>query len=413
MRVAIVGGGAAGMTTAHLLDRVHDVTLFEKEPILGGNIRTLNKNIPCNSLDRRITLDNGVIEFQRDYFPDFHKLMADLQVQLIETPISSELFLADGRYYKSTGAIRYGCKTKWEQIFETLKQTPIMFSYLCFLARISIASQSSFHHRPVSDYLGNNISAKWLKMLLMYAYSMPYNTINNFPAEIAMPLLSHSGIFTNWDRIDGGVYTYIEKILSRFRGKIHCDANIIGITRDSSGVQINLANGGLQHFDKLVFATTPDQVLRLLKDPSENEIKRFQPWKMNVIDTVIHTDTSIYKHFGVSYFCEFDLFQKKEGRDSGYNAYLDRLCGVDPKLDIHFSLAYNLEQQIDPQKIIDRQHHATPAYNVDAIRYRQEVLETNGENNTYHAGAYLFDGLHEGAVTSGFVVSDLLGGLRL
>ncbi|NOQ13281.1 MAG: FAD-dependent oxidoreductase, partial [Methyloprofundus sp.] len=77
MRVAIIGGGAAGMTAAYLLDKAHDVSVFEKESILGGNIRTLNKNIPCDSLNQRITLDNGVIEFQRDYFPNFHKLMRD------------------------------------------------------------------------------------------------------------------------------------------------------------------------------------------------------------------------------------------------------------------------------------------------------------------------------------------------
>jgi len=82
MRIAIVGGGAAGMTAAHLLDKVHDVTLFEKQPVLGGNIRTLNKNIPCDSLGHQITLDNGVVEFQRDYFPNFHKLMHHLQVEL-------------------------------------------------------------------------------------------------------------------------------------------------------------------------------------------------------------------------------------------------------------------------------------------------------------------------------------------
>ena len=413
MKIAIVGGGAAGMTAAYLLDKVHDVTVFEKEPVLGGNIRTLNKNVTCDSLDRRMTLDNGVIEFQSDYFPNFHKLMHALHVQLEEVPVSSELFLANGDYYKSTGAIRYGCKTKWEQVVEILKQTPVIFSYFCFLVRMTFASQNSFRDRPVSDYLGNNISARWLKMLLMYAYSMPYQMIDDFPAEIGMPLLDRSGMFTRWDRIVGGVYTYIEKILANFCGTIHCNANIIGVTRVPAGAYIKLANGEQQHFDKIVFATTPAQVLSLLKDPTENEIKRFQAWKENVIDTMIHTDTSIYKHFGVTYFCEFDLFQNKDKEGYGYNAYLDRLCGIDSKSDTHFSLAYNLEQQIAPEKVIDVQHHTTPTYNVDAICYRQDILDTNGENNTYHAGAYLFDGLHEGAVTSGFVVSDLLGGLRL
>jgi len=413
MNIAIIGGGAAGMTTAHLLNKVHNITLFEKNAVLGGNIRTLNKNVRCNTLDPSITLDNGVIEFERDYFPNFHKLMCHLNVQLEEVPLTSEIFLADGRHYKSAGAILYGCRTRREQIIESLRLTPIVYSYLCFLVRMAFTSQSSFRHRPVSDFIGNSISAKWLKMLLMYAYSMPYKMINNFPAEIGLPLLNHSGMFTKWDRIIGGVYTYIEKILLQFSGSIYCDTNIIGITRDSTSVQVKLANGDKHQFDKIIFATTPDQVLALLEDPSEEEINRFKAWKVNVIETVIHTDTSIYKHFGASYFSEFDVFQNKDSGDCGYNAYLDRLCGINTETDTHFSLAYNLEQHINPKKIIDIQHHCSPTYTVDAIRYRQEVLKTNGQKNTYHAGAYLFEGLHEGAVTSGFVISEQLGGLQL
>ena len=43
------------------------------------------------------------------------------------------------------------------------------------------------------------------------------------------------------------------------------------------------------------------------------------------------------------------------------------------------------------------------------VRYRDEVVATNGENNTYHAGAYLGDGLHEGAIASAFRVAQLIG----
>ena len=45
MKIAIIGGGAAGMATAHYLDKQCDVTVFEKQPMLGGNIRTLNKQL--------------------------------------------------------------------------------------------------------------------------------------------------------------------------------------------------------------------------------------------------------------------------------------------------------------------------------------------------------------------------------
>ena len=41
MRIAIIGGGVAGLTTAHLLDPHHAVTLFERAPIL-GRIRSIS-----------------------------------------------------------------------------------------------------------------------------------------------------------------------------------------------------------------------------------------------------------------------------------------------------------------------------------------------------------------------------------
>ena len=82
MKVAIIGGGAAGMSCAYLLDKKHEVSVFEKQPMLGGNIRTLNKNVSVENgkLEKGLFIDNGVIEFDRGNFDNFHKLMKDLKV---------------------------------------------------------------------------------------------------------------------------------------------------------------------------------------------------------------------------------------------------------------------------------------------------------------------------------------------
>jgi len=86
------------------LDGVHDVTVFEKQPILGGNIRTLNKNVTDVDLAPHLTIDNGVIEFQRDHFVNFHKLMKKLGVgtEMINGG-SSSIYLANGRYILGPG----------------------------------------------------------------------------------------------------------------------------------------------------------------------------------------------------------------------------------------------------------------------------------------------------------------------
>ena len=43
-----------------------------------------------------------------------------------------------------------------------------------------------------------------------------------------------------------------------------------------------------------------------------------------------------------------------------------------------------------------------------AFHHRQEIITTNGELNTYHVGAYLGDGLHEGAITSAIWVAEAI-----
>lgn len=409
MKIAIIGGGAAGMTTAYLLNKQHEITIFEKQSILGGNIRTLNKNVTGVDLDSDLVLDNGVIEFQQGNFPNFHKLMKVLNVEMLSDQTSSELFLADGRCYKSGAGIFHHCEGIREKAIEMWKVLPILRGYLYFLFKAFSAPPTQLHNQPMSAYLNNERHAMWLKMLLMYAYSMPYQKIADFPAEIAIPLLRHSCLFTKWDSIPGGVYSYIGKILEKFDGTIHCNANIQAIIRTQTGVVITMANGEELSFDKVVFAVTPEQVLKLLSDASDDENRRFGTWQENQIETIIHTDVSFYKHFGVSYYSEFDVFQTDTHDNYGYNAYLNRLYAIDAANYPHFSLAYNLGKKINIDKIIHRQQHNTPSYSVAAIRYRNEVIETNGENHTYHAGAYLGEGLHEGAVSSAFAVSDLLG----
>ena len=411
MRIAIIGGGAAGMTTAYLLDSTHDVTVFEKQPILGGNIRTLNKNVTDVDLPPDIIIDSGVIEFQRDHFINFHKLMKKLGVATKTiNGGSSSLYLANGRYILGPGIVKNGQLPLRQRLAALAKLLPIGVAYARFMQQTDI-DPSHFKHQPLSTYLHDHTWHRWQKMLLMYAYSIPYNQITGFPAEIAMPILRTSGVGTKWTRVVGGVYTYIEKILAQFKGAVYCGVDITAVKRHNEGVQLSLATGAELAFDKVVFATPPDQVLQLLADPIEAERRCFTDWEANQATTVIHTDTQLYKRYGHQAFTEFDMFEKENG-DAGYNAYLNRLCGL-PETAPHYNLAYNLIERLDPAKIIQQQHHHTPLYTTAALRYRDEIIATNGGQHTYHAGAFLDNGLHEGAVNSGLAISGLLDGHML
>jgi len=404
MRIAIVGGGASGMAAAYWLDKQkHHVTVFEKEPILGGHIRTLNKNVAPNQSECNEILENGVLEFPTVFY-NFVALMQELGVELEPVQIGSSLFFKDGRHFLSKVAIQKNF-TGIQRLIEYLWLDAFYARSAGFLIKMRFSQTHDFYAQPLSQPLKSSCTRNtWLKLLTMYSYSIPFEIINNFPAELAIPMLREYAS-VNWVRIKGGVYSYIEKILERFRGEILANREIKSIFRDGDGVKIMLSSGEIQEFDRVVFATPPDQVMRLLSDPTDAEIKRFSAWKANYATTLLHADTSMYDRYGIRKLSEFDFFEKDKGW--GYNASLNQLCGISSVRE--YSLAFQLDELISKEHIIHIQKHHTPLYTVDSFRYRDEVIETNGENNTYHAGAYLGDGLHEGAVTSALRVAKLIG----
>jgi uncharacterized protein len=404
MKIAIIGGGASGMVAAYLLNKNgHHVTVFEKQPILGGHIRTLNKNVKSAQCQDNLFLEGGVIEFPLKFY-NFLNLMKELKVELELVDIGSSLFLKNGNHFLSGSAIRKNY-TGLQRLIEYLRLDTIYASSIGLWVETYFAQIPDFHDQSMFDYFKSPcIRNYWVKLLTMYSYSMPFKLIDNFPAELAIPALKDY-IYTGWVRIKGGVYSYIEKILASFNGEILLDVEVADICRKLEAVKIKLADGTTYIFDKVVFAVPPDQVLKLLSDPTNEEKKRFAAWKKNEAKTVLHTDTSMYKRYGIQKFSEFDFFETKNGW--GYNAYLNQLCGVSG--DTQYGLAFNLNDLIHKDKIIHIFEHHTPLYTVDSFRYRDEVVMTNGTNNTYHVGAYLADGLHEGAVTSAMRVAAMIG----
>jgi predicted NAD/FAD-binding protein len=426
MKIAIIGGGASGMIAAYLLDRQgHDVTVYERQPILGGHIRTLNKNIP-QATDCPEYLEAGVLEFPTE-FTHFLQLMEELEVPLEPVEVGSGLFFQDGQHFFSRTLIKHNLHglEKWREI---LHIDSLYARSVGLWLKTHRASLESLQGQSLSRYLPlESPQATWVKLLTMYSYSMAYETIDDFPAELAIPALKRY-VFSHWVGIKGGVYSYIEKILARFRGQIVLNAEILTIHRSNQAVQIQglihslppngaspngagirptLGNQRLfkQQFDQVVFATPPDQVLSLLADPRPQEVQRFQAWQPNYVTTTLHSDRQLYQPYGIQQGSEFDFFQTAAGW--GYNAHLNQLCGIaSPQA---YYLAFNLDDAITPDKVIHRQQHHTPFYTVATCQYIDEVLATNGENNTYHVGAYLGDGLHEGAVTSSMAVAQAIG----
>ena len=409
--VCIIGGGAAGLVTAYLLRGRCEVTLFESSAILGGHIRTLNGNVATGNLDIDLVLDAGVIEFDENHFSGLAGLLDELGVARREIPGTTALYPTGARPLRSPGNIAAALSGPIAKAAPWSSLIPVALSQRRFMRQTKDIEPGTLYEKSIGDFLGTGLHAKWLRMLLMYAYSMAYENTTAIPAAMAVPMLRLFTGVNRWTSIEGGTYSYVGRMIELMDARLHTDAEVVLVSRGADTVEVRLANGESRRFDKLVFATPPDRVLALLEAPTEQESLWFCDWQPNHARTVIHYDTSLYERRKASYFSEFDLFETPDG--AGYNAYLNRLSGIPPEHPHHYFLAFNLDHEIDPDRIVHEQLYSTPFYHVSAMRHREAVIAANGDNNTIFAGAWLGDGLHEGAVRSAERAATLLGGHRV
>ena len=71
MKIAIIGSGISGLTSAYLLNRKHDVTIFEANDYIGGHTHTHNIEIDGSNY----SIDTGFIVYNERTYPNFINLL--------------------------------------------------------------------------------------------------------------------------------------------------------------------------------------------------------------------------------------------------------------------------------------------------------------------------------------------------
>ena len=82
MKIAVVGSGIAGLTTAYYLTDHHEVTVFEKNDYIGGHTNTVKVDDKTGS----VGVDTGFIVFNDRTYPRFKRLMTELGSRCADSP---------------------------------------------------------------------------------------------------------------------------------------------------------------------------------------------------------------------------------------------------------------------------------------------------------------------------------------
>ena len=94
LNIAVIGTGISGMAAAWLLDKAHNITVYEQNNYVGGHSNTVSANID-NAI---IPVDTGFIVYNEKNYPNLTALFKLLQVPTIDSEMSFSASLEDGSF---------------------------------------------------------------------------------------------------------------------------------------------------------------------------------------------------------------------------------------------------------------------------------------------------------------------------
>ena len=413
MKVAIIGSGISGLTSAYLLNKHHEIKVFEANDYIGGHTHT--HTIKMDGVDYEV--DSGFIVYNENTYPNFIRLLKELNV---ETQISSMGFSVTSK----NNNIEYAGNSL-NSIFAQRKNIfkPSFYKMLYEINRFNKESKNQLQNLDYLKTLGDYLDEYGYSSEFIHHYIIPmgaaiWSTIPSdmfkMPAKFFIKFFKNHGLLQiknrpKWWVIKGGSRQYVKKIISNFKESIFLSTPIKSVERSEDKIEVFFqdSNRDSEIFDKIIFATHSDQALNILKSPTSDEVKILSSLPYQKNEVLIHTDESILpkrKLAWASWNYSLDSnFNNPVALTYNMNILQSLNC------DKTFCVTLNNHSLINPNKVIKKVTYSHPLFTAAGIKAQREKHKINGENNTYFCGAYWRNGFHEDGVVSAIDVAKQFG----
>ena len=413
--IAVVGAGVAGIVSAHILSRAHDVTIFESSSRIGGHTNTVElKDGP----DAGAAIDTGFIVLNDKNYPLLHKFLKQLEVPVRWSNMSFG-YHCDSSGFEYSGDNLY---TLFCDRFNLLR--PKFYLFIFELCRFCKRALSDLEAGELSDItLGEYLTRVGANELFVEHYlipmaaaiwSAPDKSVLDFPAEMFVRFFKNHGLLSfadrpRWQTVVGGSHSYLKKFKSQFKGQIELNRPVVSVSSEGKqGVYIGFSDGSREQFDDVVVATHADQARSILSPEFGDLLAVLKDWSYHSNHTVLHTDETILpKNRRCWSSWNYRRVPKSEESPVFVSYYMNLLQGLDLQRD--YIVTLNSSLPIDEKKIVAEFSYSHPVYSREVIDTASDLDGVNGEHNVYLCGSYTGNGFHEDAVRSAVKVASLFG----
>ncbi|MGP9545403.1 NAD(P)/FAD-dependent oxidoreductase [Psychrobacter sp. AOP7-B1-25] len=460
-RIAIIGSGVSGLTCAHYLGTQHDVTVFEANDYIGGHVNTIDvalqdgKKAKSSNVESS-AIDTGFIVFNERTYPNFFRLLHELQVPFQATDMSFSVkntarhFEYNGHTLNTLLSQRKNVlNPKFWQFIKDILQFNKHIKQLrqdYDRARAQEQDVSSYAEQTLGGYLaqkkyGQLFTDNYLLPMVSAIWSTSLDEVQEFPLVFFAQFFDNHGLLDvvnrpQWFTIKGGSKQYVNKLIPRFikaGGKIRVNSPVQSVVRNGGQVTLtvqdkNNTDSQVENlvFDEVIFACHADTALKILKDASTEESEVLGHFRFTKNTAVLHTDTSVLPKKPLAWASwNYLIDESVSGDAKDEQAAGNAQIPTKPVLTYHMNILQRLTKKhnylvtlnpavdnksVDDKQIVKSIDYSHPVFDLAMIDAQTKWSDISGNgSHTHFCGAYWFNGFHEDGVRSGLRVCQALG----
>jgi len=412
-RIAVIGGGIAGLASAWLLSRRHRVTLFEAGDYVGGHTNTIDIAVEGH----RHPIDTGFLVFNDRTYPNLCALFACLGVASVESEMSFGVSLAEPEIEWAGSDLG----TVFAQRSNLLR--PAFLGMLSDILRFNrettrMAAEGDAPPVSLGDYLaagryGSAFRDWYLLPMASAIWSCPTRTMLDYPLATFARFCHNHGLLQIFDRprwrtVAGGGREYVRRILDEL-DDVQVATPVLGVDRRPDGAWIRCRDGA-ECFDEVVFACHSDQTLAILgagASLDERRILGAVKYQPNL--ALVHTDTALLPRRRKVWSAWNYLAGagRPDERPVSVSYLINRLQPLPFETPVVVSLNPFTEPARD--KLIRRIEYAHPVFDQAAVDAQAALPTIQGRQRSWFAGAWTGYGFHEDGLKSALVVANAFG----
>lgn len=411
MKIAIIGSGISGLSSALLLSQKHNITLFESNNRFGGHANT----VEIMHKENVIPVDTGFIVYNKLNYPNLVSFFDFLKVETIDSDMSFAVSARDGQleYSGSMKGIFAQKKNFFNLKFYRMLKDIIIFFIFGYKYAFQFKESESlgeyvkrcnFSKEFINDHLIPMSSAIW---------SCPEKEILNFPAKTLLTFFKNHQLINfifrpKWRTVKGGSKQYVNKVIEKLssdkKNRLILNSKIKSVYCKNDKIEINFEES-TEIFDKVIMATHPDQTIKLIKnlDEQSTDILRKFKYQKNIV--YLHSDSSLMPK-NKKTWSSWNYISSKSEEKSSLTYWMNLLQKINNSLNVFVSLNPYITpiKSLTYKKII----YEHPIFNTQTNEAQKKMTEIQGKNNIFYAGAWLRYGFHEDGIMSAVNISSLL-----